>query len=249
VTVDAAPSARAGSCTGFARCGGRVFGARPCTGFARVRERAFGAVPPQAFTVSAGRRVHGLRRSRCTDSAAGRARAEGVSTDPAAGRPRSRSSPRSRSRRQRIRTALLARAAFILSVSSLPSRPSRLRRCSLRSQPRPQLRALLLGWLWLASRRDRNCERSLTMKFQAEELSLELIDALHPLMSRLKQRDKALEDLGLHRVPRRAVDDGQVRPVIVQHVGVPPCHALARDRMPSATTKRVGQRQGWTTGR
>jgi four helix bundle protein len=95
---------------------------------------------------------------------------------------------------QRLRTGWLARAGFILSVSSLPSRPSRLRRCSLRSQPRPQLRALLLGWLWLASTRDRNHERSLTMKFQAEELSLELVDALAPLMSRIKSRDRALED-------------------------------------------------------
>src|SRR5213075_1068075 len=89
---------------------------------------------------------------------------------------------------------LLARAGFILAVSSLPSRPSRLRRCSLRSQPRPQLRALLLGWLWLASRRDRNQERSFTMAFQVEELSLELIEALVPLMPRIKQRDRALED-------------------------------------------------------
>ena len=32
------------------------------------------------------------------------------------------------------------------------------------------------------------------MAFQVEELSLELIDALAPLMSRIKQRDKALED-------------------------------------------------------
>jgi len=32
------------------------------------------------------------------------------------------------------------------------------------------------------------------MAFQAEELSLELIDALAPLMPRIKQRDKALED-------------------------------------------------------
>jgi hypothetical protein len=55
---------------------------------------------------------------------------------------------------------LLARLNFILAVSSPPSRPSRLRRCSLRSQPRLRLRALLLGWLWLASRRDRISERS-----------------------------------------------------------------------------------------
>ena len=32
------------------------------------------------------------------------------------------------------------------------------------------------------------------MAFQVEELSLELIEALQPLMSRLKQRDKSLED-------------------------------------------------------
>ena len=32
------------------------------------------------------------------------------------------------------------------------------------------------------------------MAFQLEELSLELIDALVPLMPRIKQRDKALED-------------------------------------------------------
>jgi four helix bundle protein len=32
------------------------------------------------------------------------------------------------------------------------------------------------------------------MPFQLEELSLELIDALVPLMPRIKQRDKALED-------------------------------------------------------
>ena len=62
--------------------------------------------------------------------------------------------------------AWLARGGVILSVSSLPSRPRRLRRCSLRSQPRLQLRALLLGWLWLASRRDRNHERTFKMAFQ-----------------------------------------------------------------------------------
>ncbi len=32
------------------------------------------------------------------------------------------------------------------------------------------------------------------MAFQVEELSLELVASLAPLMSRLKQRDKALED-------------------------------------------------------
>lgn len=32
------------------------------------------------------------------------------------------------------------------------------------------------------------------MAFQVEEMSLELIDALAPLMRRIKQRDKALED-------------------------------------------------------
>ena len=32
------------------------------------------------------------------------------------------------------------------------------------------------------------------MPFQVEELSLELIEALAPLMPRIKQRDKALED-------------------------------------------------------
>lgn len=32
------------------------------------------------------------------------------------------------------------------------------------------------------------------MAFEVEELSLELIEALVPLMSRIKQRDKALED-------------------------------------------------------
>jgi four helix bundle protein len=37
-------------------------------------------------------------------------------------------------------------------------------------------------------------ERSFTMAFQVEELSLELIEALVPLMPRIKQRDKALED-------------------------------------------------------
>ncbi len=32
------------------------------------------------------------------------------------------------------------------------------------------------------------------MPFQLEELSLELVDSLVPLMPRIKQRDKALED-------------------------------------------------------
>jgi four helix bundle protein len=32
------------------------------------------------------------------------------------------------------------------------------------------------------------------MKFQAEELSIQLVGALAPLMPRIKQRDKALED-------------------------------------------------------
>jgi four helix bundle protein len=50
-----------------------------------------------------------------------------------------------------------------------------------------------LGWLWLASRRDRN-RRSFTTAFQVEELSIQLVEALVPLMPRIKQRDKALED-------------------------------------------------------
>jgi hypothetical protein len=39
-----------------------------------------------------------------------------------------------------------------------------------------------------------NNERSFTMIYELEELSLDLIDALVPLMPRIKQRDKALED-------------------------------------------------------
>jgi four helix bundle protein len=50
-----------------------------------------------------------------------------------------------------------------------------------------------MGWLWLASQRDQ-ITRSFTMPFQVEELSLELIDALAPLMPRIKQRDKDLAD-------------------------------------------------------
>jgi four helix bundle protein len=66
-------------------------------------------------------------------------------------------------------------------------------RCSLRSQPRPPLRALLMGWL-RSQTGETATERSFTMAFQVEELSLELIDALAPLMPRIKQKDKALED-------------------------------------------------------
>jgi hypothetical protein len=50
------------------------------------------------------------------------------------------------------------------------------------------------GWVWLARGRDRNHERSFTMAFQVEELSIQLIEALVPLMPRIKQRDRALED-------------------------------------------------------
>jgi four helix bundle protein len=39
-----------------------------------------------------------------------------------------------------------------------------------------------------------NHERSFTMAFQVEELSIQLVEALVPLMPRIKQRDKALED-------------------------------------------------------
>src|SRR5258706_16120256 len=46
----------------------------------------------------------------------------------------------------------------------------------------------------MARKQARPETRSFTMAFQVEELSLELIDALVPLMSRIKQRDKALED-------------------------------------------------------
>jgi four helix bundle protein len=50
-----------------------------------------------------------------------------------------------------------------------------------------------MSWLWLASQRDQ-ITRSFTMPFQVEELSLELVDALVPLMPRIKQRDKDLAD-------------------------------------------------------
>ncbi len=50
------------------------------------------------------------------------------------------------------------------------------------------------GWVWLASGRDRNHKRSFTMAFQVEELSIQFVEALVPLMPRIRQRDKALED-------------------------------------------------------
>lgn len=44
------------------------------------------------------------------------------------------------------------------------------------------------------SRKQRSRERSFTMAYALEELSLELIDALVLLMPRIKQRDKSLEE-------------------------------------------------------
>ena len=76
---------------------------------------------------------------------------------------------------------------FISVLAAVEAKPWR--RCSRRSQPRLQLRALLRGWLWLASRRDLNHERSFTMAFQVEELSIQLVEALVPLMPRIRQRD------------------------------------------------------------
>jgi four helix bundle protein len=66
--------------------------------------------------------------------------------------------------------------------------------CPLRGQPRLPLRLPdCEGWLWLASRRDR-ITSSFTMPFQVEELSIQLIEALVPLMPRIKQRDNDLEN-------------------------------------------------------
>jgi four helix bundle protein len=65
----------------------------------------------------------------------------------------------------------------------------------LRGQPRPPLRALLwAGGGSQAGENETTNERSFTMAFQVEELSIQLIEALVPLMPRIKQRDKALED-------------------------------------------------------
>ena len=50
------------------------------------------------------------------------------------------------------------------------------------------------GLVMARKQRSRNNERRFTMAFQVEELSLELIEALVPLMPRIKQRDKSLED-------------------------------------------------------
>ena len=57
------------------------------------------------------------------------------------------------------------------------------------------------------------------MAFQVEELSLELIEALVPLMPRIKQRDKALEDqlrraassIGLNAAEAAGSDPGNKR--------------------------------------
>ena len=59
----------------------------------------------------------------------------------------------------------------------------------------------------------------LTMAFQAEELSLELIEALVPLMPRIKQKDKSLEDqlrraassIGLNLAEAKLSDPGNRR--------------------------------------
>jgi hypothetical protein len=63
---------------------------------------------------------------------------------------------------------------------------------------------MLLGRLWLASRRDRNHERTFTMAFQVEELSLEWIDARHPLMSRLTGAKPIHGPAPKARSPKRA---------------------------------------------
>jgi four helix bundle protein len=53
--------------------------------------------------------------------------------------------------------------------------------------------------VWLASRRDRSAneqafEKEHAMAFQVLELSIEAVEAIAPLMARIKQRDKALAD-------------------------------------------------------
>src|SRR5690242_6942790 len=69
----------------------------------------------------------------------------------------------------------------------------RLRRCPRgRGQPGRGLRALAVGWLWLASRRERTRRRF--MAFQVKELSIQLVEELAPVMPRIRQRDKSLAD-------------------------------------------------------
>jgi hypothetical protein len=61
-----------------------------------------------------------------------------------------------------------------------------------RSQPRLPLRALL-GGLGVA-RKQATSRREHVMTFQVSELSIQLVEALAPLMPRIKQRDKSLAD-------------------------------------------------------
>jgi four helix bundle protein len=169
-----------------------VDGLRPrsWTGCARGRERAFDAVPPQA--------VHAIRRRRFTPSAAGGSPhpPQAVHEIPAqlGSRPRrSRFTFHDLDRRNGAVRLLLARVSLILSVSSLPSRPSRLA---------PVLAALAASTaapgtadgLVMARKQAKPNRTEFQMAFQVEELSLELIEALVPLMPRIKQRDKSLED-------------------------------------------------------
>jgi four helix bundle protein len=173
------------------------------TGFARFRERPSG--------VSGGRALPGL-------VIAARSPAAGVHPNPAqpvtslaAGvhqlqRSWSTKSRRSRStplRRRRFtftisclqknwRVACSGEVDFIRVLAAVEAKPAS-PVLAQRSQPRLQLRALLVG-LGVARKQARPKTRNFTMAFQVEELSIQLIEVLVPLMPRIKQRDKALED-------------------------------------------------------
>src|SRR6185295_13688619 len=77
------------------------------------------------------------------------------------------------------------------------SRPSRLWRCSLRSQPGQVLRALR----WTGYARKRAGQENNTMALQVAELSLELIETLRPLVPRIKAKDKSLADQIMRSAP------------------------------------------------
>jgi hypothetical protein len=81
-------------------------------------------------------------------------------------------------------------SASVLAAVQAAAR--RLRRCSLRSQPGQRLRALPVGAGY--ARRHAGLRGSTNMALQVAELSIQLIEALQPLMHRIKAKDKSLED-------------------------------------------------------
>jgi four helix bundle protein len=89
---------------------------------------------------------------------------------------------------------LLSRAALILPACSPLSRPLRAACGGAREDARSPDSGCA-RWCWARYARDQAGLRGSTnMALQVAELSIQLIETLQPLMSRIKAKDKALED-------------------------------------------------------